>query len=126
MKLRRMIESMAHRGPDASGIWTGGSVGLGHTMLWGTPQAPHEQLPLTKPLSDLTITADARIDNRADLIEILGLGGDCPAMIPDSELILCAYEKWGQTVQPTSSAILLSRFGMAESKLFCCPRSFRD
>ena len=95
-KLRRMVESLAHRGPDASGIWTAGPVGLGHTMLWGTPQAPHEQLPLTKPLSDLTITADARIDNRADLIEILELGGNCPAMIPDSELILRAYEKWGE------------------------------
>ena len=95
-KLCRMVESLAHRGPDASGIWTAGPVGLGHTMLWGTPQAPHEQLPLTKQLSDLTITADARIDNREDLIEILELGGNCPAMIPDSELILRAYEKWGQ------------------------------
>jgi len=33
----RMVERIAHRGPDASGVWSEGAVGLGHRMLWTTP-----------------------------------------------------------------------------------------
>jgi asparagine synthase (glutamine-hydrolysing) len=94
--LARMVKSLAHRGPDASGIWTAGSVGFGHAMLWGTPQAPREPLPLANSNNGLAITADARIDNRADLIERLNLGAPSQETITDSELILQAYEKWGE------------------------------
>src|SRR5438309_541421 len=31
--LRRMVESMTYRGPDAQDIWVNGHVGFGHTML---------------------------------------------------------------------------------------------
>lgn len=31
--LRPMTDSLAHRGPDASGFWTGDGVGLGHRRL---------------------------------------------------------------------------------------------
>ncbi len=48
-------------------------------------------------LSDnLVITADARIDNREQLIGALGLDGRPHEEIADSELILAAYEKWGE------------------------------
>ena len=69
--IQRMIDSITHRGPDGSGVWTDGSVGLGHQMLWTTPESLHEKLPLTNKSGDLTITADARIDNRDELIQPL-------------------------------------------------------
>jgi asparagine synthase (glutamine-hydrolysing) len=94
--LQRMLDSIAHRGPDGSGIWTDGSVGLGHRMLWTTPESLHERLPLTNKSGDLTITADARIDNRDELIPALNLNGRPRETIPDSEIILAAYEKWGE------------------------------
>ncbi|GAH07934.1 unnamed protein product, partial [marine sediment metagenome] len=56
----------------------------------------HEQLPLVNARGDIVITADARIDNRVELIDILGLGGRYHSQIGDSELILAAYEKWGE------------------------------
>src|SRR5271155_1126932 len=31
--LRRMLEPISHRGPDAEGIYTSGPVGLGHKRL---------------------------------------------------------------------------------------------
>jgi asparagine synthase (glutamine-hydrolysing) len=43
--VERMVDSIAHRGPDGSGVWTEGSVGLGHRMLWTTPESLHEKLP---------------------------------------------------------------------------------
>jgi len=95
MDVVRMVDSIAHRGPDGSGVWTDGSVGLGHRMLWTTPESLHEKLPLTNKTGDLTITADARIDNRDELIPTLNFNGRPRETITDSELILTAYEKWG-------------------------------
>jgi asparagine synthase (glutamine-hydrolysing) len=88
-----MLASIAHRGPDATGVFAGEMAGLGHCMLWTTPESLQEMLPLT--VAGLTLTCDARIDNRDELIHALGLRGD-PAAIPDSDLILGAYVKWGE------------------------------
>jgi asparagine synthase (glutamine-hydrolysing) len=94
--LEEMVEILAHRGPDGADVWYRNSVGLGHRMLWTTPESLTEKLPLTNRTGDLVITADARIDNRDELITMLGLTGRPPGEITDSELILAAYEKWGE------------------------------
>ncbi len=96
--LTRMVDTLAHRGPDGSGTWHEGPVGLGHLMLWTTPESLHEHLPLLNARGDLIITADARIDNRDELITTLGLTDGLRSTstdtLTDSELILRAYEKW--------------------------------
>jgi asparagine synthase (glutamine-hydrolysing) len=91
-----MVDNLAHRGPDGAGAWSEGSVGLGHRMLWTTPQSLREKLPLVKGSRDLIITADARLDNREELIVALGLGGRPREEVADSELILGAYERWDE------------------------------
>ncbi|WP_041360814.1 hypothetical protein [Methylococcus capsulatus] len=93
-ELERITDSIAHRGPDGSGIWLEGGVGLGHRMLWTTPESLKEQLPLVSSRGDFVITADARIDNREDLAHQLDL--PLSVNIPDSALILAAYEAWGE------------------------------
>ena len=45
---------------------------------------------------DLVVTADARIDNRDELIAVLGLTGRPWEEITDAELILGAYRRWGE------------------------------
>ena len=92
--LERMVEILTHRGPDGKGIWNKGSVGLGHRMLWTTPESLQEKLPMINKTGDFVITADARIDNRDELIAALKLNDDQPEEITDSQLILAAYEKW--------------------------------
>ena len=79
-----------------SGLWSDGSIGLGHRMLWTTPESLHEKQPLLNQSGDLVITADARIDNREELIAALDLTDRAPYSITDSQLILAAYEKWGE------------------------------
>jgi asparagine synthase (glutamine-hydrolysing) len=118
--VERMVESIPYRGPDGSGVWTDGSVGLGHQMLWTTPESLHEKLPLTNHTRDLTLTADARIDNRDELIDALNLNGRPRETITDSELILVAYEKWGEQCPEK----LLGDFSFAiwdkrKQKIFC-------
>lgn len=94
--LGRMVDTLAHRGPDGKKIWLQGAVGLGHQMLWTTPESLLEHLPLVDPTGDLVLTADARIDNRSDLISTLALDDRPTEKITDSQLILAAYQKWGE------------------------------
>lgn len=94
--LERMTGSITHRGPDGFGIWNSGPIGLGHRMLWTTPESLHEQLPLEDKIGKIVLTADARIDNRDELIAELDLPRHLEREISDSELILNAYEKWGE------------------------------
>lgn len=90
-----MVESMPHRGPDGREIWYQDSVGLGHCMLHTTPESLQEHLPITADSGNIVLTADARIDNRKELFSSLSI--DEPSeILPDSELILRAYQKWGK------------------------------
>ena len=61
----------------------------------GDPRSQAEQLPLHDSLAGLTITADARIDNRDELFGALKVSPREGALMPDGRLILLAYEKWG-------------------------------
>jgi asparagine synthase (glutamine-hydrolysing) len=91
----KMNDALAHRGPDGSDTWHHGPIGLGHRMLWTTPESLHEHLPYTSDDARFTITADARIDNRDELIAALHFTAP-PAPLTDSHLILRAYERWGE------------------------------
>ncbi len=118
--LSRMVDRLVHRGPDGADVWCSESIGLGHRMLSTTPESLLEKLPLVSRSGDLAITADARIDNRDELIGLLRLK-DYPAeKITDSQLILTAYEKWGESC----SQYLLGDFAFAiwdrrKQTLFC-------
>lgn len=118
--LIQMVESLAHRGSDASGIWSEGFIGLGHQMLWTTPESLQEQLPLKNQNGDIVITADARIDNRDQLIAALSLTDRPANKITDSQIILASYEKWGDRCPDK----LLGDFAFAiwdrrSQRLFC-------
>ena len=63
-------------------------------MLWTTAESQHERLPFADPLDGLAITADVRLDNRAELLSLLGMAADA-ASVTDSSLVLAAYRKWG-------------------------------
>ncbi len=120
--LGRMIESLAHRGPDGRKVWLEGSVGLGHCMLCTTPESLTERQPLRR--GHLTITADARLDNRTDLLRMLGNSAAADS-ISDSELILDAYLRWGED----SPQRLLGDFAFAiwdsnTRQLFCARDHF--
>ena len=94
--IARMIDTLAHRGPDGADIWVDGSMGLGHRMLWTTPESLIEKLPLVNRANNIVITSDCRIDNREELIVALQLNNRSSEKITDSELVLGAYEKWGE------------------------------
>ena len=90
--LDRMADVLAHCGKDGSACRRMGAIGFGHRMRYTTPESLHETLPYTEDATGLTITADARLDNRPELLAALRIDD---AGISDSRLILAAYAAWG-------------------------------
>ena len=91
--IARMTKFMSFRGPDAQDCWIKDNVAFGHAMLRSTWEAKTEQQPLTLD-GNTFLTADARLDDRRELIAKLKpqLRSDRPPN--DAELILHAYEAW--------------------------------
>lgn len=116
--LQQMSDTLAHRGSDGADIWYQDNLGLGYRLLWTTPESLLETLPLEK--GNLVITADARVDNRNELIEKLHLTTDLPEKITDSEIILAAYQKWGeQCPEKLIGDFAFAIWDKREQKLFC-------
>ena len=116
---------LSHRGADHAGIWTESVVGLGQRLLWTTPESVYEHFPMESPRADIVVTADARIDNREELIAALGLTSATDHELPDSALILAAYERWGERCPER----LLGDFAFAlwdrrQRKVFCARDHF--
>lgn len=112
--------ALMHRGPDGVDVWKEGPVALGHLMMRITPESLEEKCPCISKDGNLIITADARIDNREDLFGKLSIPALEQKKIPDSQLILRAFEKWG----PSCPAHLLGEFAFAvwdkrSRTLFC-------
>lgn len=93
--LRGMTDMLAYRGPDAQEVWIDNCAGFGHTMLRTTFESEREQQPCTLD-GEVWITADARIDGRAELIRKLQAEGRAIfSSATDVELILHAFHTWG-------------------------------
>ncbi|MCP9888685.1 hypothetical protein KBY96_12210 [Cyanobium sp. ATX 6A2] len=91
-----MTSAMAHRGPDGIHHWRRGSVALGHCMLRTTPESLEESQPLTNEGESLVLVMDGRVDNGEELRrELLGRGAVLRNR-SDAELVLRAYETWGE------------------------------
>lgn len=95
--LENMAKCISYRGPDGINYWIEGNVGLVHLALNTTPESFFESQPLLNKEENLIMVADARVDNRDELITSLKsqgyLGGNKHT---DADLILAAYEYWGE------------------------------
>jgi asparagine synthase (glutamine-hydrolysing) len=95
--LWNILRAAPHRGPDGAWVHVDGAAGLGYAKLAVTPEDVAARQPLASPLTGCVVTADARLDNRAELLAVLR--GDwlrgADAEVPDAALILRAYEVWG-------------------------------
>ena len=91
--IRPALEAVASYGGDHTGTWLGDGIGLGCRVLHLTPASLHEAQPLAR--DGRVVVADARIDNREELFARLHVAPTERAALPDSALILRAYEQWG-------------------------------
>jgi len=94
--VEKMTAAMPYRGPDGINHWVMGRVALGQCLLCTTPESLEETQPLTNGDESLVLVMDGRVDNREDLRrELLGRGAVLRTRA-DAELVLRAYEIWGE------------------------------
>ncbi|MGP4074907.1 asparagine synthase-related protein [Halobacillus sp. K22] len=90
-----MMDTLNQYPCDDRQTWEEDHVFFGCHHQWITPESVKEKLPFHDHERKLVITADAIIDNREELLEILQVT-KARRNIPDSQLILLAYQKWGR------------------------------
>lgn len=96
-RLHKMAQALQYRGQDGTKVWHDGPIGFVHIHFWTTPEEVGEEQPIPSADGRLWLTADARVDNRDELIPLLQAAGYLNKEIPtDAELILAAYERWGE------------------------------
>jgi asparagine synthase (glutamine-hydrolysing) len=92
--LRRMVARLRHRGPDESGALIEGHVGLGHARLSIIDLSGGRQ-PMSSEDGRLAITFNGEIFNYVELRRELAAAGHRFATKSDTEVILHAYQQWG-------------------------------
>src|SRR5437762_671860 len=117
--VRRMTESLTLRGPDALATWCDGRIGLGHTLLKTTFESETEHQPCS--LDGKTwIVADGRVDARDELAHALSSDSVEVSKLPDVELILRAYTRWGtQCVERLLGDFAFAVWDGPKRRLFC-------
>ena len=123
--LGALVNFLSFRGPDSNECWMDGSVGLGHTMLQTTYESLNERQPVSLD-GRFWITADARLDARAELLQELKRSGhEAHPGAPDSELILRAYATWGQAcVDHLRGDFSFGIWDASNKRLFCARDHF--
>lgn len=115
--LASMEASLDHRGPDGRSLCLKGSLGMGlnflRTVVDTDPEVAFDD-------GSAIIVSDSRLDNREELIGLLGLPLTSARQMPDGQLILACYQKWGEECPVR----LLGDFAFAiwdegKRKLFC-------
>jgi asparagine synthase (glutamine-hydrolysing) len=94
--LEKMSRSLSVRASDGEGLVTLGPVALGHRMFHTTPESLQETQPHRDEMGSLWLTLDGRVDNREELRTLLEAKGIVLRQDTDAELVLCAYEAWGE------------------------------
>ncbi len=93
---KRLLDSIAHRGPDAEGEWHEGGVYLGHRRLSIIDLATGNQ-PMESWDGRYVIVFNGEIYNFLELRELLSAQGATFRTRSDTEVIIESYRKWGAT-----------------------------
>jgi len=93
-RVRAMTDTLAHRGPDGSGVWTAPGVGLGHRRLSIIDLATGDQ-PMRSADGRLTLSYNGEIYNFREVRGELEAFGHRFRTTSDTEVILAAWRQWG-------------------------------
>ena len=93
--LRRMADTLGHRGPDADGLHVGAHVGLAHTRLSIVDVACGAQ-PMANEDGRVLVTFNGEVFNHVELRAELRAAGHTFRTASDTEVLVHAYEEWGE------------------------------
>ncbi len=93
--VRRMNKALAHRGPDAEGLWENGPCALGHRRLSIIDLSPEATQPLPNEDGSIAVVVNGEIYNFAALRDELVARGHTFRSHSDSEVVVHLYEEHG-------------------------------
>jgi asparagine synthase (glutamine-hydrolysing) len=96
---KRMTNALAHRGPDAGGVWTNAAAGIafGHRRLSILDLSEAGAQPMRSDCGRFTVTFNGEIYNHLDIRSELEADGAGPNWRghSDTETLLYAVRQWG-------------------------------
>ncbi len=93
--VERMAAAMARRGPDDEGLWSHGSVALGHRRMKIIDLSAASAQPIVDPAAGLTAVFNGCIYNYRELRAELQHRGHRFFSRGDGEVVVKAYAEWG-------------------------------
>lgn len=94
--LKRMTDSIAHRGPDGEGSFIDGFLGLGHRRLAIIDLSPAGHQPMATEDNRFVISYNGEVYNFAELrVELEALGHRFHSRT-DTEVVLKSFAQWGK------------------------------
>jgi len=94
-----MASAAAYRGDDGLGTWQSSFASFVYQASHVTPESVRERQPFEEPASGLVVMADARIDNRTEMIDALrphAPGAPVGyAAWTDVDIVVAAFLTWG-------------------------------
>lgn len=94
--IRKMMESIKHRGPDDEGIFTDGNTGLGFVRLSILDLSKAGHQPMNSHDDRYVIVYNGEIFNYIELRKELEQKGHGFRTMSDTEVLLAAYQEWGE------------------------------
>ena len=95
--VRRMADTLAHRGPDGSGTWTDAAngVALGHRRLAVLDLSPEGAQPMRSACGRIALVYNGEIYNHRELRKELEASGHAFRGHSDTEVLAEAISRWG-------------------------------
>ncbi len=95
--VEKMTQTLAHRGPDAAGVWVDPACGvaLGHRRLSVLDLSAHGSQPMQSSCGQLWLVYNGEIYNHASLRRELVARGHLFRGHGDTEVLLAALREWG-------------------------------
>ncbi len=94
--LERMVDSLAHRGPDGRGIWTEPGIGLGHRRLAVRDLTDAGAQPFQSACGRVVVTYNGELYNENELArELARSHGFVRRTHCDTEIIPAGWLAWG-------------------------------
>jgi asparagine synthase (glutamine-hydrolysing) len=118
-ELETMYSGMTHFPQERHSFVMQGNCGFGHILTYNTPEAVNESMPKWVEAARLLFVAEGRIDNRDELFGALDIQAGERGGMPDGDLMLKAYLKWGEKcVDKLMGKWSVAAFRTDEQRLF--------
>jgi asparagine synthase (glutamine-hydrolysing) len=117
-RLRGMIGTIRHRGPDDEGVWSDGICGLAHARLSIIDLSPAGHQPMSSPEGRIWVSYNGEIYNFMDLRRELESLGHVFCSRSDTEVLVHGYAAWGvEVVDRLRGMFAIALWDRAERRL---------